>query len=109
MREFSSKVENSEELRALALRFFSFDDNFFVERTQKFMTLSNNLRDLRDDVDEMIGIMKTMKPFRRLAKDNPDYNGLSGGYYSNIITGAREQVNSYSLETIFQKVLDMAL
>lgn len=105
MIETSSTFEQSEELKNLALRFFAFDDEFWVKRTEKFMELSSALKDLRNDVDEMLRIMQTGKPFKQLESKNPKY-GLSG--YGSITDLATQRIIEYSMESIFKEVLSQA-
>jgi len=96
-----SEVEYSEELRALALRFFAFDDAFWVKRTETFMKLSSEMHDLREDINELLKVMRSTKPFRKIVS-NSSYS------YGNPVSNVTIHLNEYSMSVMFKSTFDKA-
>ena len=94
----TEQKEYSEELKALALRFFSFDDAFFVKRTEDFMAAASEIHGLREEIDALLKIMRSGKPFKMDSTTNVY------GYGVNPVAKTRNSVNEYSMESIYIRV-----
>lgn len=108
--EVSAQTDYSDELRALALRFFSIDEAHRVERTENFMQLSSSLKDMRDYVDQLLKIMQSNKPFSKIKCEDYKF-GIDGSGYSSYTTpllNAQKFINQYSMEEMFDVVFKEA-
>jgi len=90
-------IEYSKELRALALRFFAFDDAFWVERTKVFMETSSEMHDLRGEIDKLLKVMRSGKPFKEVC-------GKKTYRHNDPVLAARAVVNKYSLGAMFEQI-----
>lgn len=103
MPEFPQATEDSKELRALALRFFAFNKKYRTERTEKYMELSGKLKDLTDEIDEMMKIMQSGEPFNKIP-------GETSAYYSkNPVIQVRAALNKYSMAKLHKTICDVAV
>ena len=105
MIEVSDTTEHSEELKALALKFCSVNEQHRVERTETFMSLSTSLRDMKDYIDQLLSTMQSNKPFNKLHCEDPKF-GIDG--YNSPISSAINSINDYSMESMFKTIHDQA-
>ena len=105
MVEVSDSTEHSEELKALALKFCSVNEQHRVERTETFMSLSTSLRDMKDYIDQLLSTMQSNKPFNKLHCEDPKF-GIDG--YNSPISSAINSINDYSMESMFKTIHDQA-
>jgi len=96
-----TRDEHSEELRNLALRFFSFDEEYRSERTLKYMEWAMVLKSQAEHLEEMLDIMRGCSGFDRLApQEYPEkYTNYTN---SDVAKDIRLGLNQYSSETLFQ-------
>lgn len=98
------KTEESEELRKMALRFFSFNEEFWALRTKKFMELATKAKEMRDDLDFLLTTMQNQEPFNHIEIKDTGYGYVYGSPVKEILT----QINVWSMQNIFKEVLQQA-
>lgn len=101
----SQNCEESDELKALALRFFSFNDNFWVQKTEKFMEFGNVLKDLHNDIEIMLDALQSDKPPDIPKEEKPKYGVVIHGHPLDFI---RSGIDEYSVQGVFTEVLFQA-
>lgn len=100
----ADKNEHSEELRALALRFFAFTDEYQAERTKKYMELSLTLKDQIEKMEEMLAIMVGVKPFPKIPGPESTYYGSP----KDVATETRTALNKFSSNVLFSDIRNRA-
>lgn len=101
--------EYSEELRALALRFFSFTEKFRSDRTQEYMEYSMILKMELEHIQEMLDAMKGCKSFNKFNEPTYPEGKTSFSFSGGAIKHVRQHLNAYSSETLFEDIKNDAL
>jgi hypothetical protein len=100
--------EYSEELRALALRFFSFTDEYRSERTEKYMRWSMLLKIQMEHLEELLETMRSCNSFERIRE--PDSIPEDKEYpYSDVASHVRYHLNLYSSQALFESIKTRAI